>query len=384
MNDTALQGFRVLDLSHALAAPSATKLLADFGAEVIKVEPPRKGDFTRSLTPWVFESFNRSKKSIAVDLKSSEGKDIVRDLARISDVVVQSFRPGVVEEMGLGRDDLSALNPRLIYVSFSGFGQTGPDSARRGVDPILQAETGMALLQGGVLGSLSFVDAAAGLALTGAILASLLKRERTGAVDHIEVNLLDVAMYLQTAPILECSVTGKMLDQTKHASRYPLTGMFQAADGPLFLGLYWDADWEAFCELANTPELRSDSRFATAADRSANVTELRELVNKTLSARPRRHWIDGLEAKGILAGEVRTHTELLAAAQVQANDTVEHLPTSKGELGAYVRGPVRIHGRDRPAARPAPGIGQHTEAILDLLGMSAEKKRDLRKRKVVG
>jgi CoA:oxalate CoA-transferase len=194
MNDTALQGFRVLDLSHALAAPSATKLLADFGAEVIKVEPPQKGDFTRSLTPWVFESFNRSKKSIAVDLKSTEGRDIVRDLARVSDVVVQSFRPGVVEEMGLGRDDLTALNPRLIYVSFSGFGQTGPDSARRGVDPILQAETGMALLQGGVLGSLSFVDAAAGLALTGAVLASLLKRERTGAVDHIEVNLLDVAM----------------------------------------------------------------------------------------------------------------------------------------------------------------------------------------------
>ena len=384
MNDAALEGFRVLDLSHGLAGPSATKLLADFGAEIIKVEPPQKGDFTRSLTPWVFDSFNRSKKSIAVDLKSTEGRDIVRDLARISDVVVQSFRPGVVEEMGLGRDDLASLNPRLIYVSFSGFGQTGPDSARRGIDPVLQAETGLALIQGGLLGSLSFVDSASGLALVGAVLASLLKRERTGIVEHVEVNLLDVAMYLQTAPILECSVTGKMLDQTGHASRYPLTGIFRAADGPLYMGLYWDADWVAFCELAGLPELSGDSRFATAADRSANVAELRERVNKILSARPRRDWIDGLEARGILAGEVRTHTELLAAEQVQVNDTVEHLPTSKGAIGAYVRSPAHVPGRARPTARPAPSVGQHTDAILDLIGISAEKKHDLHQRNVVG
>ena len=129
----ALNGIRVLDLSHALAAPSATKILGDYGAEIIKIEAPDNGDFTRRLVPWVFESFNRNKKSIAVDLKSDEGRQIVRDLAKVSDIVVQSFRPGVVESMGLGRDDLTAINPQLIYVSFSGFGQTGPSASRRGV-----------------------------------------------------------------------------------------------------------------------------------------------------------------------------------------------------------------------------------------------------------
>lgn len=380
----ALDGFRILDLSHALAAPSATKLLGDFGAEVIKVEVPEKGDFTRSLVPWVFDSFNRNKKSIAVDLKSPEGQQIVRDLAKVSDVVVQSFRPGVVETMGLGRDDLAAINPKLIYVSFSGFGQTGPDAERKGVDALLQSETGMALMQGGLLGSLSFIDQAGGLALSGAIMASLLKRERTGEIDHVEMTLFEVGLYLQTAPILECSVTGKMLDQTGHGSRYPLNGIFEAADGPLYMGLYWDNDWKDLCEIAGQPELCVDPRFATAADRGANLTELHAAVHELLSAHPRRFWIDALEARGVLAGEVRTHGEVLESDQVRRNKSIEHLPTSKGKTGAYVKAPAKVVGRDRPDATVAPKVGEHTDGILDLLGFTPEKKAELRQRGVIG
>ncbi|ATE66160.1 CaiB/BaiF CoA transferase family protein [Rhizorhabdus dicambivorans] len=381
---TALDGFRVLDLSHALAGPSATKLLGDFGAEIIKVEAPEKGDFTRTLVPWVFDSFNRNKKSIAVDLKSAEGQQLVRDLARVCDVVVQSFRPGVVESLGLGREDLAAINPRLIYVSFSGFGQTGPDAARKGVDALLQSETGMALMQGGLLGSLSFVDQAGGLALSGAIMASLLKRERTGEIDHVEMSLFEVGLYLQTAPILECSVTGKMLDQTGHGSRYPLNGIFEAADGPLYMGLYWDSDWKDFCELAGRLDVHGDARFATPADRAANLEALHAAVHQMLQAHPRRYWIDGLEARGVLAGEVRTHNEVLESDQVRRNRSIERLPTSRGAIGAYVKAPARVVGRDRPDATPAPRVGEHTDAILDILGLSAEKKTELRERGVVG
>ncbi|MDB5681415.1 MAG: CoA transferase [Sphingomonas bacterium] len=379
-----LAGIRILDLSHALAAPSATKLLADYGAEVVKVEAPEKGDFTRTLVPWVFDSFNRNKKSIAVDLKSPDGQQVIRDLAKVSDVVVQSFRPGVVETMKLGRDDLTSVNPKLIYVSFSGFGQTGPDAGRKGVDALVQAETGMALLQGGLLGSLSFVDAAAGLALSGAILASLLKRERTGEVDHVEMNLFEVGMYLQTAPILENSVTGKMLDQTRHASRYPLSGIFAGADGPIYLGMYWDDDFAAFCALAGRPDLGADPRFATASARGDNADELRTAVEAILAEHPRRYWIDGLESRGVMAGEVRTHNELLASDLARFHESVEYLPTSKGATGAFVRAPARVPGRKRADATPAPRVGQDTDTILEIAGIPADARDDLRRRGVVG
>lgn len=379
----ALAGIRILDLSHALAAPSATKLLGDYGAEVIKVEPPEKGDFTRTLVPWVFESFNRNKKSIAVDLKSLEGQQIVRDLAKVSDVVVQSFRPGVVETMGLGREDLVAINPRIICVSFSGFGQTGPSAERRGVDALIQSETGLALAQGGLLGSLSFVDAAAGLALVGAILASLFKRDRTGEVDHIEMNLFDAGLYLQTAPILECSVTGKMLNQTGHASRYPLSGIFEAADGPMYLGLYWDDDFVRLCEVAGRPDLTQDVRFASGRDRTANYEAFLEVITPILRSLPRRAWIEGLEARGSMAGEVRTHNEVLESDQVRTGNSIERLTTTRGDLGAYVRAPARIVGRERVDATAAPQVGEHTDLVLDILGVAAEARVDLRARGIV-
>lgn len=379
----ALEGIRILDLSHALAAPSATKLLGDYGAEVIKIEPPRKGDFTRTLVPWVFESFNRNKKSLAVDLKSEEGRAIVHDLARVSDVVVQSFRPGVVEAMGIGREDLSAINPRVIYVSFSGFGQSGPAADRKGVDALIQAETGLALAQGGLLGSLSFVDEAAGLAMASAILAALFKRERTGAVDHLEMTLFDIGLYLQTAPILECSVTGKMLDQVAHAARYPLSNIFQTADLPIYLGLYWDADWQTLCDIADRPDLASDPRFATNADRCANSAELQEAVNAMLSAHPRRFWIDALEKRGSMAGEVRTHSEVLNSDQVAQSNSIEYLETTRGERGAYVRAPAQIVGQERATARPAPQVGANTDEILELIGRSAEARADLKARNIV-
>ncbi|MDB5681384.1 MAG: CoA transferase [Sphingomonas bacterium] len=379
----ALEGIRILDLSHALAAPSATKLLGDYGAEVIKIEPPGKGDFTRALTPGVFEAFNCNKKSLAVDLKAPEGLGIVHDLARISDIVVEAFRPGVVDKLGIGRSELTALNPRLIYVSFSAFGQKGGGAARRGVDALVQAESGLVQIQGKLLANLSFIDAAAGLALTSAIMASIIKRDRTGQIDHIDMNLFDTALYLQSAPILQYSVTGKMLDQAAQGGRNPLANIFEAADGPLYMGLYWEQDWGVLCEVAGQPDLATHPDFATAADRSRNVAKLRKTVEQLLSSRPRRAWIDALEARGLLAGEVRRIDQVLASDQVTQSDAVQYRETSEGVRGAYVAGPAWAVGQQAPAAVSAPRIGQDTDAVLDLIGVTSHARRDLRDRGVV-
>ena len=380
----ALEKFRILDLSHALAAPSATKLLGDYGAEVIKIEPPEKGDFTRALTPWVFESFNRNKKSLAIDLKTDEGRQIVRDLGRISDVVVESFRPGVAAKLGVGRDDLLAINPKLIYASFSAFGQTGPGAARRGVDALIQSESGLVEIQGKLLANLSFIDCAGGLALAAAILAGLLRRELTGEVDHIDMNLFDTALYLQSGPILQYSVTGKALDQAAQAGRNPLANVFQAADGPLYMGLYWDADWGVLCDIAGQPELASDPRFATAATRSENVALLRQVVEHLLSARPRRAWVEAMEARGLLAGEVRTTEQVLASDQVRATDSVQSFETSQGAQGAFVKSPAQSSREDGWQTTTAPHIGQHNDDVLSLLGLTPETCGELRARGVIG
>jgi CoA:oxalate CoA-transferase len=167
-----LTGFRVLDLTNALAGSSATRLLADLGADVVKIESPDGGDFTRSLVPFVFESFNGNKRSIALDLKKPEGIDLIKVLVRESDVFVHSMRPGAVEAIGLGREALAQINPRLIYAAFSAFGDVGPSSHRRGVDAVIQAESGLATVQGRVLDNLSFIDISGGLSLALAIVAA--------------------------------------------------------------------------------------------------------------------------------------------------------------------------------------------------------------------
>lgn len=383
MSAAVLAGIRIADLSHALAAPSGTKLLADLGAEVVKVERIGTGDFTRRLTPWVFESFNRNKKSIAVDLKSDEGVAVVHRLVAGSDVFVQAFRPGVAEAMGLGRDRLTALNPRLIYATFSGFGPDGPESQRRGFDGLLQAESGMVRLQNRIMGSTSFVDQGAGLLLANAILAALMRRERTGEVNHVEISLLDTALYLQTAPILEYSVTGHQLDQVGHAARNATNAVFDAADGQLYIAVFFDDDWAALCSVLGHPEYATDPRFRTLADRSAHPDEVRGFVAAEMARHPRRYLVDELERRGIVAGEVRDYGEVLSNAQVKATEAIETLPLTTGREGAFVRSPLRLSGFPDRSARPAPQVGQDTAEVLASLGYDADAQDRLRSTGVV-
>ena len=365
MSSTApLAGFRVLDLTNGLAGTSCTKLLSAYGADVIKIENPDGGDMTRNLVPWVFETCNGGKRSLTVDLRDKSGQDIVRQLAESSDVLVQSMRPGALEEIGLGRADLTAANPRLIYASFSAFGSSGPSSHRRGVDAVVQAESGLAEIAGRVMDNISVIDAAGGLALAQGILAALMLRERSGITEHVEVNLLDTAVYLQAALYTEFSATGGTLDQDSFDEIFPTVGTFDAADGPLYIAAYWQRDWATICDLLGRPELVEDARFGDAASRSANSSALREAINAELKKRPRREWVGDLERLGILAGERRSYAEVLADEQVQHNETFESVQLADEKTVSIPRSPIRLGGRPQPGLGAAPALGQDTDSIL--------------------
>ena len=359
-----LAGFRVLDLTNGLAGTSCTKLLSAYGADVIKIENPDGGDMTRNLVPWVFETCNGGKRSLTVDLRDKSGQDIVRQLAESSDVLVQSMRPGALEEIGLGRADLTAANPRLIYASFSAFGSSGPSSHRRGVDAVVQAESGLAEIAGRVMDNISVIDAAGGLALAQGILAALMLRERSGITEHVEVNLLDTAVYLQAALYTEFSATGGTLDQDSFDEIFPTVGTFDAADGPLYIAAYWQRDWATICDLLGRPELVEDARFGDAASRSANSSALREVINGELRKRPRREWVGDLERRGILAGERRNYAEVLADEQVQHNETFESVQLADEKTVSIPRSPIRLGGRPQPGLGAAPALGQDTDSIL--------------------
>lgn len=372
--DEVLAGTRVLDLTNALAGSSATKILADLGAEVIKVEHPGAGDYTRTLMPYLFQAHNRSKRSLAVDLKTAEGVALVKRLAVSCDVLVQSMRPGAARELGLSAEEMAAVNPRLVYASFSAFGPIGPKSRRRGVDGVVQAESGLAALQNQVLGNTSFVDSASGLALSQAILIALMKRDRSGVAEPVDVCLLDTAVYLQAAPIAEYSVTGSLVDQHAYVPRYPTVGVYQATDGPFYMAPYWEHDWRAVCAIVDRLDLLADRRFADSAARGENARELRALLQAEFGVRPRAEWLAQLEAQGVLAGVVQDYAELLADPQLAANRSWEQHTLASGERPTFARAPFRFAGQPLTSAHPAPGLGADTDALLDELGITAAER----------
>jgi CoA:oxalate CoA-transferase len=382
MNEV-LADIRILDLTAALAGPSATKILADLGAEVIKIENPSGGDYTRTLMPYIFESHNRNKRSVAIDIKRPEGIALVKRIAATCDVLVQSMRPGAAHAAGLGPDELATANPLMIYASVSAFGSSGPDSQRRGVDGVAQAESGLAALQNGVLGNTSYVDTAAGLALSQAILIALLKRERFGVAEPVEVSLLDTAVYMQAAAIAEFSVDGALVDQARYPARHATVGVYQAADGPLYMAPYWDRDWREVCDIVGRPAWLTDPRFAERPARGRNTAVLRDLLEREFRLRPRAEWVAALEARGILAGIVRGYAELLRHPQLAVNKTLESHVLADGRTAVFVRAPFRFGGEPLASERPAPALGAATDELLETLGVSADERRALHESGVV-
>lgn len=383
-----LSGLRVLDLSRILSGPYATMALADLGADVVKIENPDGGDDTRSWGPpfqggeaTYFLAVNRNKRSLAVDLKSDVGQAVVKRLARGADVVVENFRPGTAERLGLGYEQLSASNPGLIYASISGYGQTGPMRDEPGYDAIAQALSGVMSVTGEADGppvrvGVSSADLGAGMWAVIGILAALASRSATGRGQWVDVSLLDGQVSWLTYVAAGFFATGET--PRRYGSAHPTIVPYQAlrtADGHLMVAVGNDSLWRRFTATIGQPALADDPRFATNPDRVRHRDELIPALEKVLATRTSEHWAQQLASAGVPAGPISTVGQALAHPQVQARNMVgqvEH-PTA-GRLQT-IGCPVKLSA-DLPVAPTAPPtLGQHTDQVLADLGYADEDIR---------
>jgi formyl-CoA transferase/CoA:oxalate CoA-transferase len=391
-----LAGLRVLDLSRILSGPFATMIFADLGAEVIKLENPLTGDDTREWAPpyqgdqsAYFLAVNRNKRGIAVDLKSEQGRDIALRLAEHADVVVENFRPGTAARLGLGYDELTARNPRLIYASISGFGQTGPYAAQPGYDAIAQALGGLMSVTGETDGEPvrvgnSAADIGAAMWAVIGILAALHARDTTGHGDWIDISLLDGQIAWLTYLAGGYFASGEV--PRRYGSAHPSIVPYQAlrtGDGHLMVAVGNDTLWRRFAPLLGLPELVDDPRFATNPDRVIHRGELIPLIEAALAARGSAEWADALSQVGIPAGAINNVDAALVHPQVQARDmvlTAEH-PTA-GTL-RMTGSPIKLSHHTTTVRRPPPTLGEHTDEVLGELGYSAADIAALRDSGVV-
>jgi len=389
----ALDGIKVLDLSRVLAGPYGTQILADHGAEVWKVEIPGKGDDTRAFGPpfqngesAYFMSVNRNKRSITINMKSNDGIEIIKNLLLKADVLIENFRPGTLDKFGLDADSALKMNPRLIYCSVSGFGQTGPWSRKPGYDLAIQGMGGIMSLTGEPDGpptkvGTSIADIISGIYAAQGILLALVARNKTGRGQKIDISMLDGQISLLTyqAGIYFAEGKSPMRKGNQHPTICPYE-TFKTKDGYLNLAVGNDKLWLSFCELINRPDLKSDERFTTNPKRVACRNILFPILSEIFSTRSTAEWISLLEKAGIPAGPIFTVEEVLEHEQTKARKMVVAMEHPKAGRIRLTGIPIKLSDTPGKIKTPPPVAGQHTEEILrNVLGYSKEKIEELRK-----
>lgn len=392
-----LAGFRVLDLSRILAGPFCTMLLGDLGAEVIKVERPGTGDDTRAWGPpfaagesAYYLCANRNKKSVTVNLKSPQGQDIVRQLARISDVLVENFKAGELAQLGLGYEQLKALNPGLVYCSITGYGQTGPDSDLPGYDFIIQGRGGVMSITGEPEGEpmkvgVAIADITAGLFAANAIQAALLARARTGHGQAIDIALLDCQVAWLANVASNYLVSGQRPGRfgNGHPTIVPYQS-FRAREGFFCLAVGNDGQWQKLCHLLGRPELAVDPRFATNPARVQHRDVLIPLLQEMFLTQDSAFWLREITAAGIACGPVQTIDQVFADPQVLARDMVWTVPHPTAGEVRLTGSPLKLSETPVVCYLPPPLLGQHTDEVLTaLLGYTAEEVTRLRNAKAI-
>lgn len=380
MADGPLEGIRILDLSTMISGPMATQVLADQGADVIKVETPGVGDLVRHLgasrdgiSP-TFATVNRNKRSVVLDLKSAAGRDALMQIAAGSDVFVQNFRPGTADRMGIGESAIREARPDIVYVSICGFGETGPYAGKRVYDPLIQALSGLATIQGDRgLGRprmmrLIVPDKVTALTAAQAITAALFARERSGVAQHVRLSMLD-AMIAMAWPegMAGQTVVGHEVEIPRNALAQDL--VYETADGWMTAGAVSDSEWQGLARALEHPEWLEDERFKTPAGRVAYAKERLDQTAEVLRTRPTAEWLKRLDDEQVPCAPILALSEIATHPQIRANGLV--VESNQPGIGT-VRQPRPAARFDRtPAAlrRPAPRLGEHTEEILEELGI---------------
>ena len=380
----ALDGLKVIDLTRVLAGPFCTMLLGDMGADVVKVEEPGSGDDTRAWAPFIAEGWssyflgvNRNKRSLSLNLKSPDGPEVVRRLAASADVLVENFRPGTLDRLGLGFAQLSAINPRLIFASVTGYGLTGPRRELAGYDPVLQAEAGLMDITGPADGppsrvGVAMTDYVAGQFMFSSILLALRDRDRTGRGQAIDISLFDSVLATMTLPAGIFFATGKKPVRlgNQHPSIAPYE-TFRARDGLAMVCAGNPRLWIQFCEAIERPDLPGDPRFSTNTGRLRNRADLVEAIETQIASWTVDEFLRRLEACGVPCGRVRSIDQALADPQVSARRMLVTMPHQ--ELGdiSMIGNPMALADSPPSYRLPPPALGEHSADILRDLGYTA-------------
>lgn len=379
--DFPLAGVRVLDLSRVFAGPLCGQVLADFGAEVIKVEHPGRGDDTRDWGMRIgktettyYNSMNRNKRSITVDLQTPEGVKIIHDLLPRCDVVIQNFKTGGAEKLGLGYEQLKAIKPDLIYCSVAGYDSSGPEAKRPGYDLVIQGEAGLMALNGEATQpplkfGVAAVDMMTGMYAAQAVLAALFQRSRTGQGRHIEMALYDCGLMITGYYGLDAMLLGH--DPQRYGNAHPSIvpyGMFEAQDGPLIIAVGNNSQFDKFCrQVVMRPDIVEDPRFATNVERAKNRLTLLPVMKELIASFPRDLLLERLSAAGIPCGRVAGLHEALTSERTRRGGLLQEMPHPVAGSTHVFAPPYRLDGQRLPIRNAPPTLGEGTREVLQQL-----------------